>query len=168
MEVWWCKDRSWSFCFPHLSALTDEEQFLSISYVVHMMTWWHQAGDHNILVTVRVLQSGSLCCASSLPCMMTSMTTQYDQAGWGCQGQGGILWSPAPALTSPCLYCVTCLSWSASSWMVGTLGKYIQYCNFLDSQNNPVFHIVDDMIIPAARPGPDQPSLECSVVAAQW
>ena len=51
--------------------------------------------------------------------------------------------------------------------MVGTLGKYIQYCNFLDSQNNPVFHIVDDMIIPAARPGPDLPSLECSVVAAQ-
>ena len=104
VEVWWCKDRSWSFCFPHLSALTDEEQFLNISYVVHMMTWWHQAGDHNILVTVRVLQSGSLCCASSLTCMLTSMTTQYDQAGWGCQGQGGILWSPGPALNSPCLY----------------------------------------------------------------
>ena len=86
---------------------------------------------------------------------------QYDQAGWGCQGQGGILWSPA--LTSPCHHCLTCLSWSASSWMVGTLGKYIQYCNFLDSQNNPVFHIVDDMIIPAAQTWarPAQPGVWC-------
>ena len=135
-------------------------------------TWWHD--DTRLWITISWWLSESY---SQAPCVVhlpspawwpLSMTTQYDQAGWGCQGQGGILWSPAQALTSPCLYCLTCFSWSASSWIVGTLGKYIQYCNFLDSQNNPVFHIVDDMIIPAARPGPDQPSLECSVVAAQW
>ena len=74
--------------------------------------------------------------------------------------------SSSPHLTLPLLSHLPLLV-SQQVNGAGTLGKYIQYCNFLDSQNNPVFHIVDDMIIPAARPGPDQPSLECSVVAAQ-
>ena len=74
--------------------------------------------------------------------------------------------SSSPHLTLPLLsHLLLLVSQQVNG--AGTLGKYIQYCNFLDSQNNPVFHIVDDMIIPAARPGPDQPSLECSVVAAQ-
>ena len=81
----------------------------------------------------------------------------------GRKASYGLQPSPHPAITVS----LASLGQPAADRMVGTLGKYIQYCNFLDSQNNPVFHIVDDMIIPAARPGPDQPSLECSVVAAQ-
>ena len=93
---------------------------------------------------------------------MTSMT-RLGEGVKGREASYGLQPSPHPAITVS----LASLGQPAVDRMVGTLGKYIQYCNFLDSQNNPVFHIVDDMIIPAARPGPDQPSLECGVVAAQ-
>ena len=136
-------------------------------------TWWHD--DTRLGITISWWLSESY---SQVPCVVHLLSPAWwpvwplsmTRLGEGVKGREasyGLQVQPSthPAFT---LYCLTCFSWSASSWMVGTLGKYIQYCNFLDSQNNPVFHIVDDMIIPAARPGPDQPSLECSVVAAQW